>query len=264
MKAIKLLCSLALLAMFTSAVEIQCDFGNENFDNIVGLYTCRVTVINMVDQAAVSKVTGTHFSDRNNADVKGFWILENKVLSIIPIGIETFFVNLEAFQWSSGNISSVESSTFQPFPNLLHIDLGDNKLVTLDGNLFQHTRKLQTIYLDTNSLMHVGHDLLTGMTDLTFAYFQGNPCIDAEANTKQQIQDLNLQLPIQCPPSTNSTDPPTTTHPATTITSTTSESNECTVRCTSNEEADEMKTRIDVLESMVAELELKSRSCIPN
>lgn len=270
MKAMRLFCSLALLATFTSGVEIQCDFRIDNWENIGTLYTCRATVINMADPAAVTKISGIHLSDIGNADEKAFWILENKILSIVPNGIEKFFANLEALQWSSGNISSVDSSTFQPFPHLLHIDLGDNKLETLDGNLFQHTRKLRTIYLDTNSLRHIGHDLLADLTDLTYAYFQGNPCIDAAANTPQEIQDLNLQLPIQCPPSNITPDPPTTTYPPTTTSSqattspTTSKPNECITRCTSNEEADEMKNRIEILELTITAMESNSRSCNPH
>lgn len=140
---------------------------------------------------------------------------------------------------------SIDSSLLAPFSNLLHLE---NKLVSLNGDLFQHSRKLQTIYLDGNLLEHVRHDLLAGLTYLTSVYFEANPCINTKAHAAQQIQELNRQLPIQCPPLDTTKDPPTTT------TSTTSEPNECSPSCTSSEGAQEMKKRIEALEKVVAEL----------
>lgn len=132
--------------------------------------------------------------------MKGFRIFNHKILTTIPNGIGNFFANLESFHWWAGNISSVDSSTFRPFPNLLSIQLGDNRIVAVDGDLFQFTLKLQRIYFSGNLLRHVGHDLLTGLADLTYARFESNSCINAIAETPQQIQELSLQLAVQCPP----------------------------------------------------------------
>lgn len=104
---------------------------------------------------------------------------------------------LKFFYWIYGNISTIAASTFQPFPNLLLISLNSNKLVTIYGDLLQHTRELRKIHFRNNLIEHVGHHLLT---DLNFADFRLNLCINALAETPEQIQVMNLQLPIQCPP----------------------------------------------------------------
>lgn len=53
--------------------------------------------------------------------------------------------------------------------------------------------------------------MLTDLTDLMMLDFASNPCINAYSNDPEYIQELNIQLPIHCPPLTTTPDPPTTT-----------------------------------------------------
>lgn len=73
---------------------------------------------------------------------------------------------LKAF-WTSGNISSIDSSTLEPFKKFSRIFLNSNKLVSFNSDLFQRTRKLQMIHFDGNKLQRVGHNLLAGLACLT-------------------------------------------------------------------------------------------------
>lgn len=201
MKAIELFCSFAALAALTSGVTIQCNYSIENGAGIYNnYYVCAATVISEENPTTVTEINGTHLTGFNNAfnndHVKGFW-MQNENLSSTPKGIENFFPNLEEFAWYSG-ISTIDSSTFKPFPELLRIGFGSNKIVSLDGNLFQYTRKLQEINFSRNKLEHVGHDLLKGLTATVL--FGSNPCISARAYSIEEIQELNLLLPIRCPP----------------------------------------------------------------
>lgn len=153
----------------------------------------------------VTKIKGIHRKPRTNANVTAFLINDPrkkglKTLSTIPNGIEKFFPQIQIFWWVLGNISTIDSTTFKPWPHLIIINLEYNKLTTLDGNLFQHTRKLRRIYFTNNSLQHVGLDLLTGLTKLERLRFLGNPCINSEAYTPQQISEIERQLRTNCPP----------------------------------------------------------------
>lgn len=264
MKVIGVCCSLALLAAFTSAVEIQCEYRNLTW-TVGTFYSCWATVVSVANPTIVTDITGTHVAGKTNADVKAFYTSSHKILTKIPSGIESFFPNLEVFEWTFGNISTIDSNTFTPWPNLLRIDLGWNKIVSLDGNLFQYTRKLQLIFLNLNSLEHVGHDLLTFLTDLTWVSFSSNPCINMNADTPQKLRELRTQLPIQCPP--KPMECPSTCmidemmgriaelerpdSPTTTI----STSTECPITCTSNEETQGLKEMIDDLQRQITKLE---------
>lgn len=71
--------------------------------------------------------------------------------------------------------------------------------------------------------------------------------IDIIAYNQQQMEKLKIQLSIRSPPLPSTSDPPTTTI------STTTDSKECPIRCTLNEEADEMKNRIEEFEFIIIE-----------
>lgn len=177
MKTIKLFCCFAVLATITSGLKIRCKY----FDELH--YVCFAEVISADNPTKVTEVSGTHLSGKSNADVTRFSIWAHRPLKTIPKGLGNFFPNLELFHWPNGLIASIDSSTFSPFPHLLDIDHSFNELVTLDGDLFKNTRKLQVIYFSGNKLKHIGHghNLLTELYDLRNASFSSNPCINATA-----------------------------------------------------------------------------------
>lgn len=268
MKVIEVFCCMALYATLASGVEIDCWYRMTNWIP-GGIYICGATITNVEDPTTVRNINGTHLAGRSNEDVRGFSVFLHDILTTIPTGIEKFFANLELFAWDNGNISTIDSSTFKPFPSLLFISLGNNKLISLDGDLLQHSRKLREIEFHGNLLEHVGHDLLTGLTDLTYADFESNPCINIRANTPEAIQELNRQLPIKCPlnpiiecPTTcmideimdriaelERADPQTTTISA-------PDPNECPSGCASNVEVRGMERQIrDEMKSMVKEVQ---------
>lgn len=233
--------SLAMLAAFTSGVKIQCNYSMINWGTVDGsLYTCRVTVTSVENPAIITEISGNHLPGKFYDDVRAFTTTHN-VLTAIPEGIQSFFANLEVFQWASGNITAIDPSTFAPFPNLSIIHLSANKLVSIDGNLFQHTRGIREIYFRNNLLQHVGFVL---PASLNWVDFRSNPCVNNLATNQLDIQRLRATLPFQCPALATTLDPPTTT-----------------ITCKINEEAQEMKRRIEDLEKQMSEL---SCSCNPN
>lgn len=181
-----------------------------------------------------------------NADVKSLSVTKQPLVNWIPREIEKFFPDLTSIYFSESNITTISADDLKPFLNLLKLYLPNNKLVTLDGDLFQYTRKLQVVWIQINSLQHVGHDLLTGLNDLTMAYFHSNPCINIYATTREAVQQLNLQLPISCPPLE------TTTTVLTTITS-----GYCSSACSDQIKAAEQKVSMEINGLSVEISELK-------
>lgn len=137
----------------------------------------------------------------------------------------------------------VDASDLEPFPKLTQISFSNNQLVSLDENLFMHTPKLEVIYFTFNLLQHVGYNLMTDLTELTYADFEWNPCVDFHANTTKLIQELFEILKIQCPPLDSTT----------TLTSTT-EDDDCPIRCSVNEEIDELTRRSNEQEKTITRM----------
>lgn len=265
MKTIRLFGCLAFFATLTSGVEFQCKYEIANLNGLGSSYICHATIISVERPSITTNISGTHEAGKVNADVNNFWVENHRILTKIPNGIEQSFANLQVFLWRDGRISTIDSNTFKPFPNLLIIYLGYNQLVTLDGDLFQHTRKLRELFFESNLFEHVDHDILTGLTDLTFADFSSNPCIDAWADTPEGMQELKLQLTIQCPPLVIEC-------PRTCMIDEVMErieklerpDTDCPSTCTSNDETDEMKTRMDEMQSQIVNLtRIVAESMIP-
>lgn len=207
---------------FTYSVTVQCEFESYDYAIEVNQYTSVATLLFDGNITHMIAVTGNHLSEKTNADVTAFWIESNHgEYDRIPRGLNQFFPNLLVFVWQFGNLTTLEADDLEPFPVLREIWLPNNKLFALDGDLFKHTPQLGFIYFDYNRITHVGFGLLDGLNSLIYAYFQGNPCINAFADDSEQIPELKLKLQNQCQPLETTTAPTTTLSFSTTLVPTT-------------------------------------------
>lgn len=133
MKVIESFCYFAFHAVLTSGVIIECEYDTVSMVfRSRYFYRCEGSIVTVENPTTVINVSGIHLEGKNNTDVRNLNVKNNKILTKIPQGVENF-----------GNISTIVSSTFQPFPELLQIHLSYNKIVALDGDLFQYTRMLR-------------------------------------------------------------------------------------------------------------------------
>lgn len=131
-------------------------------------------------------------------------------LTRIPARIEQFFPNLIGLQWYNGGATTIVADDIKPFGDLEELYVFQTHLNSLDGDLFNYSQRLRMVFFSNNQLEHVGHNLLQGMPQLTQAHFNSNPCIDSAAVTPAEIEELNIRLPIVCPPLGTTTDQSTT------------------------------------------------------
>lgn len=119
-------------------------------------------------------------------------------LERIPKGIEKFFPHLIGLRWSNGFLTTVTAEDLQPFPDLQIFYVYNNKIVSIDGDLFKNNPKLNVIYFHGNLLENIGSGLLDGLDNLVQAFFNMNSCIDMEATSPSMIEQLKLGLRILC------------------------------------------------------------------
>jgi hypothetical protein len=231
----------------TQAMVIDCYFSNYGFSDFPGsMYTCSRP--NISGSGSVSEING-HSYGKSNYDVGGFYVSEQPLVEI-PKGLGNFFRNLKHFRIYKTNISSISSSDIQ-FPKLMYFYAQYNKIISVDGDLFENNPNLVQIDFTNNKIQHVGHDLLTGLNDLKLVNFFMNPCINKIAKTPEQIQELINLLPYNCPPLESG--PPIT---STTI-STSTEYGECSSGCA--DRIDMVKDEIEAHEKRFIELEKQMR-----
>lgn len=126
----------------------------------------------------------------------------NQDQKYIPRPIAAIFPNLRGLQWYKSNLWEITANDLQPFPYLMHLNLEQNKLMSLDADLFMFTPRLRVINFNNNFLYHVGVDLLAiaKLPFLTEARFQGNPCYNDYELSQSRIAIMNEQLSRKCPP----------------------------------------------------------------
>lgn len=198
----------ALLACSVQAIHFDCTF--LTLTPIVGTrYSCLAEVINS-GSSSLDNVTGIHDTGRSNDDV-GFLLILDQNVPFVPEGIAEFFKNLDVLVIDSSSLMTISANDLRPFPGLLYLQLYDNQLASLDGDLFTHTPQLQAVFFSQNRIEHIGHDLVTNLNNLTTLFFTNNICINTFANTRALVISLAPFLSVLCPPLDVTTTEATTT-----------------------------------------------------
>jgi hypothetical protein len=234
-----------------NAITLKCEFGKDNW-GIGGLiYICSATITSPANSSVIESVEGKHLSGMSNVNVNGFR-LERQSLSEIPRNLADLFPNLKAIDFNSNQISMISAIHLQPFAELFWLRFYKNKIVSIDGDLFQHNTKLKNIGFSYNLLQEVGVNLLGNLPLLEKVDFRNNPCISDWAQNREGIFIVNYWLPIKCPPlaattTSTTTETPTTTSPTTITKFTTQLPERCPLRCTLADEFDELTSKVTQL-----------------
>lgn len=162
-------------------------------------YTCEVTAISAGASSTVTEIRGHHLDGMTNDNVEAIYNVYIYGLSSIG-SIGNFFSNLLIIDWESNNLETLTAADLRTMPNLVHLWIIENNIVSLESGLFQYTPNLRSIQLSSNNIEHVGNNLLTGLNVLYWASFLYNPCTYTWTIDPSPLSQLNLQLPIYCPP----------------------------------------------------------------
>lgn len=181
---------------------LDCNYGEKNYDVVGAVYACdaRITKTGSSDDV-VATVMGNHQSGQSSDDVKGLQISSQR-LENFPKQIERFFANLRVITFAKTEIFKISSDDLQPFPLLVNLIMSGNQLITLDGNLFEHTPNLQRIDFDDNKILHVGVGILNALNSLQTVWFDRNVCISQHAinMSGSERESFKLALATHCKP----------------------------------------------------------------
>lgn len=197
----------------------------------------------------IEELHGSHLIGKSNGDVLLF--REDGNLQYVPTNLVDIFPNLKGLLFYESPLLRLLASDLEPFPNLVGIFSRGGQFTSIEGDLFQHTKKLKRVELQVGKLQNVGENILSGLNELTEARFVANTCIYFIADTPEKIQELIEMLLVKCPPLGGIS----TTTPA--ATTTVANPNECSVRCSLEDEFDELRTKVDEQNKIIDELNTK-------
>lgn len=206
-------------------LNFECHFFTSAWVVIDVQYACKAQVSYIFGGRNLTTVIGIHETGRNNSDVKMLLVHDQMQLKSIPGNMEKFFPNLYGLEFLNGNIETVTAADLKPFPDLKLLNLGFQKLVVLESDLLQDTPKLEWINFSSNLLKVIGSGLLTGLSELSTAFFLRNPCVSLQSLSHETMPNLQLLLSENCPFDEKTT---VTILPST---STTPQSDECSAGC---------------------------------
>jgi hypothetical protein len=131
------------------------------------------------------------------------WFEKSKNIDFLPKEISQEFPNLSGMQFSNGSFPIVRSDFFRKdFVAVIHLNLGYNKIQTIEDKAFQHLTKLkwirlrnnqiqslpfhifknnsELIYVDLrwNKINSITPDFFKNLKNLKFAEFNNNQCVD--------------------------------------------------------------------------------------
>jgi hypothetical protein len=238
-----------LLFVFASSVEsliMNCVFKEDHFGLDFGLlYTADCSTIKTGNPMFIEEIRGDHLLSGNDNRVHA--LKESGTLEFIPTNLVDFFPNLIVF-YCSAPLKKLSASDLEPFPNLIVFSSIDSEFTSIDGNLFQHTRKLQIVEFSGGKLQNVGKNLLSDLSELKSLKFAKNQCINFIAETQETIQEMEDKLVKDCPPLTVM---------ETTKVISTFENRQCNVRCSLDSEIDRINDAL--IKQIVINEELRKR-----
>lgn len=227
-------------------------------------------------------VVGNHLEGKTNADIGQIRLINFSQFTRIPSNIGNLLPNLIAIDFRAELLTSVSADDLKQFPNITYLSIYGSQIVSLDADLFKYTPHIQALVIPSNKLVSVARDLLTSLVDLKWVNFLSNPCLSYYASRPHQLEWLKSNLPLRCPdtqatPKPTIPTPPTppqvtatqTTHepsvPTSSIVTTTQTTrqttptptapvDDCKIRCSLNEEMDELKYHLIEHGKLIADL----------
>ena len=182
---------------FSFAIEFQSYCFEDSASGLARIYQCLIIQTNNTEIELTLSDNSTHLDSKGNIDVSGLSLFREKV-PWIPPNIGYFYPNLKFLQWYKTSLESITAKDLKQFPNLEYLDLRENRLVSLDNDLFRFSSSLKWIYFGNNPLKHVGSNILDGLNRLELANFDESDCIDYNADSQAGFDELKSRFLKNC------------------------------------------------------------------
>lgn len=189
----------ALFISLTQQFELNCKFEGVGWDDVIDTaFTCNVQNLNLTQpKILITKLSGELPVGKSNGNVNTILIFE-QICEFLPVGIENFFKGIEGIAIQKSSLKRITKSDLQPFKDLRSLSLFENKLTSLESNLFMFNPKLKIISLFSNQLVHIHPNMFNGLNDLKRIYMTANPCINDNAENHEKIEQLKSKLKDAC------------------------------------------------------------------
>lgn len=188
-----------------SALHIQCSHQQNGWTELGTIDECLVR--GLAVDSPKEPITSVSLSvDRysDSADDKdkiiSFYIYMSPMCYYVPSGIGENFKNIKVLVIANTGLKAVTQADLRPLKNLRYLYLDKNNLEVLENNLFMHNRAIEKINLSDNKIKTVGGDVFKPLTKLKRLNMLSNICINLNSEDHHELLALKTTLKKQCLP----------------------------------------------------------------
>lgn len=163
----------------SSSIRLHCKYVQSQLFG----YGCNAIKLKITSEEdrAITEVVGLHWQGKTNNDVVAFSSFGNEI-RFMPLGLTNFFPSIKLVEIAQAKMGKISSTDLQQFgDNLSFLFLGENKIKSLQGNLFEFTPKVRWIDLNFNLIKEVERGTFTNLKELYRISFINNFCYNGEA-----------------------------------------------------------------------------------
>lgn len=194
-----------LFVLSTDAVIFDCVLHKSLHETLSDrpliLNTCSTRVPQAIPDDTLLEVqikkTDNTDANINVNDIEALYVYKNDNLVHIPSGINNFMPKIKVIKWRDSVLEFIFPDDLRQFPHLEGLYLHRNKIKRIH-KIFQFTPRLQEIAFDNNEISYVSEGLLDGLSELKWADFRWNKCVDMMAVGKTEISILGQKLTALC------------------------------------------------------------------
>lgn len=188
----------AFQVLAVSGFDLECIFG-ETYGwifvsgNSYGTKNVNITAPNQT----VTSVNGLEPIYYRSQNVTMFSMLSQTVF-YVPLGIETFFPDLQGMEIANSKLKSIKQADLKPFGKLKELWMYGNGLETLDGDLFEFNPELLFINIDNNILKTIGGNIFDGLKKVERINLLNDFCINKSAVSRCEVFELIAEMQEKC------------------------------------------------------------------
>jgi hypothetical protein len=186
-----------------SAFQLTCDYSKDDaWTEIGNIYYCFMDndAEMTLSGRAISKVIGSHASNKDEVDVAGFWN-QNRKMVFFPSNLHDKFPNLFAIGIDNCGISEIHKEDLKPFGDeLLYFRLSKANLQMIEKDLFIHNPNLKVVGLHHNKIKRIDKNVFDNLKSLNQLWLSENNCINKDAEKHEDVEFFINEIRTTCSP----------------------------------------------------------------
>lgn len=133
---------------------------------------------------------------KTNENFTGFCARSYNIL-YLPIFSDEVSNNLQYLSITNASLKKLSPLSLKRLPNLIVLNLANNKIRELKANIFINNLELKVVQLSHNKIEFIDSDAFYGLENLDYLDFTNNTCYKrtsvGKSETKQAIEEIKKE-----------------------------------------------------------------------